>query len=470
MDFVEAWVYDRPDLSLVLGPRGGGKSYMAAFATRIDSVRYDDHDTKILGGSEAQSLQIYQALRDYQYTRPGMRQLDVINQFSRERCTFTTGSTVDYIPASHKSVRGPHVPSLRLDEVDEMDPDIRESALGMCMELGGVPASISMTSTWHRVGGPMSELIAKGEAGAFPVYRFCIFEVLERCPTEISGKHLEKCSECPIVKWCHSDIERTGKPKAKRSNGHYTIKSLIQKVKGLSARVFESDFLCLGPRADGVWFTQFSDANVTVMAEYDPMLPVYISVDSGVHTGAVFLQYRETKDGPKVNIFAEYYRESSENDTGAEVAALAILDVFYQHCGAARRFVSTDSAGGARNPVGPTVLAEYERCGLKGTRGIEQWQKYPGCVAPGLATVEAMVRSADGSVSLTVHPRCKHVLQGFRGYARAKVGGVFQDYPPRDQHPYEDMIDPIRGVLSLLMPEGRKPQPRFERCKPGRVF
>lgn len=466
MDFLEAWVYDRPDISLVLGPRGGGKSYIAALATHLDSIRYPSHATKVLGGSQAQSQQIYEGLRDFRSTRPGYRDLTLFSQFNKERCEYTNGSVVDYIPASDKSVRGPHVPTLRLDEVDEMEADIRESAMGMCMSMHGASASVSMTSTWHRVGGPMAELLKRGEAGDFRVFRFCVWEVLERCPTERSGANLEHCESCPLKRWCHSDIERTGLPKAKRSSGHYAIDALIQKVKAVSARVFESDYLCLGPRADGVWFTQFDSQNISESAEFDPFLPVHISVDSGVHTGGVFFQFRETKEGHHVSIFADYFSEGNS----AEQSALDLLRIADERCGVARRFVSTDSAGGARNPVGPSVIAEYERCGLRGDRGIEQWPKYSGCVAAGLATIEALVRSADGTVGLTVHPRCKHTIDAFRGYHRAKRQGQWQDYPEDPQHPHEDMIDPIRGALSLLMPEGRKPKPNYARAKVGRVF
>src|SRR6185312_13300190 len=47
-DFLESWVFDRPPLSLVHGPRGGGKSYLAAFATHLTSILHDGHGTKIL--------------------------------------------------------------------------------------------------------------------------------------------------------------------------------------------------------------------------------------------------------------------------------------------------------------------------------------------------------------------------------------------------------------------------------------
>ena len=57
--------------------------------------------------------------------------------------------------------------SLKLDEIDEIEPEIREAAMGMAMEKHGCTASVLMTSTWHRVAGPMAELIDRGRAGPF---------------------------------------------------------------------------------------------------------------------------------------------------------------------------------------------------------------------------------------------------------------------------------------------------------------
>jgi hypothetical protein len=470
MDFLEAWCYERPPLSLVLGPRGGGKSYLAALATHVDSIRYDAHGTLVLGGSEAQSRQIYQALKDF---REPLGDYEPITQLAATRATYCTESFVEYIAASSKSVRGPHVPTLRLDEVDEMDPDIRESSFGMSMAIDGIPASITMTSTWHKVGGPMRGLLESGDNGAYPVYRFCVWEVLERCPDERSGRALENCPDCPLMTWCHADIDGHGQglPKAKRSNGHYAIDSLIQKVRGVSKRVFESDYLCIGPKPDGVWFVGFSpDVHVTEAAEYDPALAVHCSVDSGVRAGAVLFQVR---DG-RVNVFADYFREFFDGDLGAEATARDVLDLIGSRCGHAQSAgqlrVSTDSAGGSRNPVGPTVLAEYERAGLRGPHGLECWPKYAGSVTDQLALLEALLRSADGRVSLTIHPRCTALIESFRGYARKKSAGVWLDVPADEQHPHEEMIDALRGGLKVEMPDGRRPQPALRRYPAGRIF
>ena len=359
-DFFAQQVLERPPQSLWHGPRGSGKSFLSAIDTHITSRFNPRHGTRILGGSGAQSLQIYYALRDLLLDGHGPcgNDRDTVLRLLRSKAEYWNGSEVDILTASPTSVRGPHVPSLKLDEVDEIQTDLRESAIGICMERYGAKASILMTSTWHKIAGPMAEQIEKGRAGAFPVHTYCVFEVLERCPEERSGPNLEKCPACPIVKWCHAgrDDHPSRLPKAKRSRGHYTIDSFIQKVDAVSERVLNSDYLCLKPRAAGVWFDVFEEAlHVGSDAEYNPHLPVHLAVDPGVHCGAVWFQYRPRPNGRgnQVNVFADYFAEG----LSAEVNAVAIRkkgESLYG-IGRARLRVSMDPSGNARTVVGPTV-------------------------------------------------------------------------------------------------------------------
>lgn len=471
-DLFAAQVLERPPLALWHGPRGAGKSFLSGLATHLTSRFNPRHGTRILGGSKAQSQQIYHAIEEAILAGEGPLGSDrsSIAQLLKESATYRNGSLVSILAASPTSVRGPHVPSLKLDEVDEIDPDIRESAFGMAMALRGTPASVLMTSTWHRVGGPMGELIERGRSGAFPTATFCIFEVLERCPEERSGANLEHCPACPLVKWCHEDRDRhpEGLPKAKRSNGHYSIDSLIQKTMGVSERVFDSDYLCKGPKAAGVWFTKFDASigkNVSPEAEYSPHWPAHVSVDSGVFTGGTFFQVREYSGRQLVTVFADYLAEGVQ----AEENARAMLRLGEKLCNGTRNWrVSTDPAGGARNPIGPTVIAEYERVGLKGPHGIERWPTTP--VADGLALLESFVCSADGEISLLIHPRCKATITALQHYRRAKRGGQWMDYPEDPQHPHEDLVDPLRGALAMLFPNGRRPALPYKHRHVGRVM
>ncbi|WP_165068415.1 hypothetical protein [Paludisphaera rhizosphaerae] len=469
-------VLKRPPLALWHGPRGSGKSFLSALDTHLASRFNVRHDTNILGGSRAQSEQIYRALRTVVHDAGGPlgSDRDAVRSLLKTEATYVNGSGVSILAASPTSVRGPHVASLKLDEVDEIDPDIRESALGMAMDLRGVKASVLMTSTWHRPSGPMASLVEQAHEGAFPIHTYCIFEVLERCPTSRSGKKLEKCPSCPLMPWCHEDRDQDpwGRPKAKRSSGHYGIDALIQKVRGVSPRTFASDYLCRGPKIDGLWFKEFDEANVSETAEFDPSLPVYVAVDSGVFTGAVVFQivrgwqWADPPEPTRVHILADYLSEGRT----AEACAMDLRELLDRHCGSAPRFVSTDSAGGARNPVGPTVISEYERCGLVGSSGIQAWPKYAGCVQEGLNLVEGLVRSADGSARLLIHPRCTRLIAAMQNYARARRAGQWMDYPADPQHPWEDLVDALRGGLATALPDGGRESMPMRRAHANRVF
>jgi len=454
-------VLKRPSLSLWHGPRGAGKSFLSAIDTHLTSRWNPRHKTRILGGSRAQSEQIYQAINEVVLNGRGPLggDRDAVRKLLKTEATYRNGSEVSILAASSTSVRGPHVPSLKLDEVDEIDPDLRDAAFGMAMDKPGQRTSILMTSTWHNLDGPMAELRKRAGAGdgsgeGFPWHTFCVFEVLERCPVERSGPNLEACPACPIVEWCHADRHEhpQGLPKAKRSNGHYTINSLIQKAQGVSPRVFAADYLCLGPRADGLWFPRFDEhRHVSPDAEYNPHRPVHLAVDCGVFTGAVFYQVQSDAFGRRhFTVFADYLAEG----LGAEDNARALLRVAEQRCVGRIDEAYCDPAGDARNPVGPKVLDLYRKAGLPLT-------KWPVArVLDGLDTVEAAVMNAAGEITLWIHPRCRDLIRAFLNYRRAKRGGQWTDKPEDPQHPHEDLMDALRGGMVADRKIGAAPRPK----------
>jgi hypothetical protein len=205
---------------------------------------------------------------------------------------------------------------------------------------------------------------------------------------------------------------------------------------------------------EGQWFETFGDQHVDKSAAYQPGLPVRLAVDCGVETGAVWFQVRGEGESAVVTVFGDYYsfnRSAHEN-------AHAILDRTRALCGTARVDRGlVDPSGGDRTAVGPTVLAEYERAGLR----LTPWPRYPGSVNDGLALLDSFI-SVDPP-GLLVHPDCQHLIQAFANYKRAKRGGQYLDIPVDPQHPHEDLIDPLRGGLQDRFPEGRRPAPAFRR-------
>lgn len=201
------------------------------------------------------------------------------------------------------------------------------------------------------------------------------------------------------------------------------------------------------------WFKRFDErTNVSVEAEYDPKLPVLLGVDPGVHTGAVWVQVAPRADGGhEVRVFADYYAF----DIPAEAAARGVLAEGQARCGGRRDKAYMDPAGESRTAVGVTVAAEYARAGLD---RLERWPTYPGSVLDGLNLLGAFVAPAAGPTALRVHPRCRHLIAAFQAYSRKQVAGQWTDRPEDPQHPHEDLMDALRGVLLARFPEGRRPE------------
>jgi hypothetical protein len=453
---------------LILGSRGSGKSFLAAVATHLESRFGPRLGTKILGGSKAQSAQIFEAITSavLDGAGPGGSDSSAIHELLKTEARYRNGSHVSILAASARSVRGPHVPRLKLDEVDEIDPELREAAMGMCMESKeGAPAAVTLTSTWHRVGGPMSELLDRAKAGAFPHWTTCTFDVLQRCSPERSGPRVggddlyERCPSCAIRKWCHSERDRNGNEAlAKLAAGHYSIDSLIQKTLTVSDRIFDADYLCRGPRADGIWYTAFAAVtHVSAAAEYDPALPVTLAVDCGLFVGAVFVQFASIFTPQavvdEVRVFADYLSEGATPESVAGV----LLELARTRCSGRLAVIVADPAGDQRNGTGRTVIGEYERAGL---RPMQRWPMRR--VTDSLALLDSFLRPAAGPVRLLIHPRCTNLIAALQNYRRAKRRGQWQDYPEDPQHPHEDLVDALRGACCHRFPDGRKPKEKLQ--------
>jgi hypothetical protein len=213
---------------------------------------------------------------------------------------------------------------------------------------------------------------------------------------------------------------------------------------------------------EGQWFETFGDAHVSPQADYRPSLPVHLAVDCGVHTAAVWFQVdRADPTEPKISVFGDYYAFGLPAASAAEAIRARGVEL----CGGRFDRGSVDPAGRSATAVGPTVLGEYERAGL---RGLVGWPSYPGSVADGLGLVESFV--AIDPPALTVHPRCRNLIDAFANYRRAKRGGQWIDRPEDPQHPHEDLMDALRGGLMAEFPEGRRPQPQLRRVAARKVF
>lgn len=149
--FAAAYFRRSPSI-LIHGSRGlSGKSrLMSILGLTVASVL--GSDVNIVGGSLNQSINIHNTMRNAWESDHAPRYL--IREETATRIKLTNQATIMPLTASQKTVRGPHPPSLLLDEIDEMDLAIFDASLGQPMPQENwrgetIRPMTVMTSTWQ---------------------------------------------------------------------------------------------------------------------------------------------------------------------------------------------------------------------------------------------------------------------------------------------------------------------------------
>ena len=231
--------------AIIWAARGGGKTAVGALLTLIDSTIHDGCETVVLGGSGEQSKRMNE--HTTRYISDGRLESMLDGEPIQYRTQFRNGSRITVAMASQKSVRGPHVPRLRFDEVDEFDRDIYRAALKMRHSRSGLKGSLHIYSTMHRPGGLMDEIIQEaGDAGR-KVYTWCIWDVAERC----EGR---KCGSCVLEPDC--------KGICKDATGYFSIDDIIaiRTDPGSDDNSWQSELLCRKPGARSLIWPGYIEA------------------------------------------------------------------------------------------------------------------------------------------------------------------------------------------------------------------
>jgi len=168
--------FNRDPQILIKGSRGlSGKSRLVSLLG-LTYAAVHGADTNIVGGSLNQSVNIQETIRDAFNYENAPRYM--IRDESQTAVRLKNGAVIRPLTASQKTVRGPHPPMLLLDEIDEMDPEILESAKGQPMPqknyLGvTVPAQTIMSSTLQYSDKAMAQELTRFKDEELPIFEWC---------------------------------------------------------------------------------------------------------------------------------------------------------------------------------------------------------------------------------------------------------------------------------------------------------
>lgn len=179
--FAEAYFGNKYNWVLWYGSRGTGKSYMLALLALTKAAILEINVT-LLGGSMAQSQNIHEhveALLQHKHAP-----VHAIESMIKTQITFTGGNWIRPLPASQKTVRGPHPQMTLLDEIDEMERKIYDAAMGQAMTKPNargveVPEMVVASSTWQNPVGTFQSVMDEALNKGMPVRTWCYREQLK---------------------------------------------------------------------------------------------------------------------------------------------------------------------------------------------------------------------------------------------------------------------------------------------------
>lgn len=241
--------------------RGGGKTILGAVSTWLDALLLPGCQTKILGGSFEQSTRMYEYTTRF-WDNPIFREKYLTKDPMIRTTRLKSGGSYTILTASQKSVRGPHVPRVKLDEIDEFDQDIYEAACFIAQSSRDITACTELFSTMHRPYGLMSSIIDNIDTTGYTLYKWCLFEVLEKCTQPKTA-----CQTCILSEDCVTDDYPEGK--ARKSDGYYTIDDAVKLKNKVSSDSWNAESLCNRAKRSGLVYKDYWNEDRNVVADFD---------------------------------------------------------------------------------------------------------------------------------------------------------------------------------------------------------
>ena len=399
---------------VVWANRGGGKTELAAVATLLDCVFKPGCQVRILSGSGEQAGRMYEYLTGFLHD--GFGDL-VAGAVRKEKCKFVNGSAVEVLTQSVRSVRGQHIQKLRCDEVELFEKRVFDAAKFTTKSKDGIVGGMELISTMHRPYGLMQEIVSSSEQVGRPVFKWCLWEVVEKCV----GRN---CSQCKLWGDCVG--------KAKQADGYLMIDDCIGQMGRASRAGWESEMLCKKASLDNVVFNEFDTDTHVQKVDHDGSLALYRAIDFGFANPFVCLWIQVDEDGV-VRVIDEYVRSRATIDVHA--AAIKAKTAGGEGVVAA---TFCDPAGSGVNDVtGTSAIRELRGLGIKVRSSRSR-------ILEGVELIRRAIRSGDGKNRLVISPRCERLIEAMRSYHYPdNKGGSSSEMPLKDGV-YDHPIDALR--------------------------
>jgi hypothetical protein len=399
---------------IVWANRTGGKTQLAAIATLLDCVFKPNCQVRILAGSGEQAGKMYQYLTNF--LQRGFEQF-LAGPVLKEKCQFVNNAAVEVLTQSATSVRGQHTQKLRCDEVELFDPDVFAAAKFTTQSTNSLVAAMELISTMHRPYGLMQKVVASAPQFETPVFKWCVWEVIEKCTDR-------NCSQCPLDSDCQG--------RAKSAGGYLKIDDCITQMRRSSRPCWEAEMLSRRPSLENVVFDQFDPAVHVQAIDYDPNLPLYRALDFGFVNPFVCLWIQVDNTGI-VRVIDEYVRARATIDVHAAEIKNRTPRREEQMAG-----TFCDPAGAGVNDVtGTSIVRELRAAGI-----MVRYRR--SSILDGIELIRRAICDGQSRSSLVISPRCQRLIEAMQCYHYPQDLGAGGGELPLKDGVYDHPIDALR--------------------------
>ncbi len=212
---------------VVWASRGGSKTETSAIITALDCIFKPEIEIRILSGSGYQAGRMYEYFD--RYINCGYADLIAkVQTWPTKKTTFKNGAAVEVLVQTETSIRGQHVHKLRCDEVELFKPKVFEAAQYLTMSTKGYLGALEVISTMHKPVGLMRKLVDRCNAGNKPVFKWNLWDVIEKCR--------RSCENCPLSSACQGI--------AKKGRGYFRVDDAITQLERSTSASFNLEMLC----------------------------------------------------------------------------------------------------------------------------------------------------------------------------------------------------------------------------------
>jgi hypothetical protein len=223
-----------------VGGRGVGKTLNLSIAEHL-LFRFFGDTIANIGAVQAQAEKFYSYFERWA-TLPRFL-ADLTRRPLMSKTYAKNGGFLEIMPATMNRLNSPHARLAVLDETDLAGAREIEEAQSIPQRHNDRAPQMVFTSSLKFAYGPMVKLMNEAAERGRKIYTFCVFEVIETCPSE---RHRDGagCVTCPLAKECLDErinigTGRTellpGPGRAARADGFMPIPDVIRMYQGLDA-------------------------------------------------------------------------------------------------------------------------------------------------------------------------------------------------------------------------------------------